>query len=204
MGLPEGLVTGKTAKLPTDYKAQPISNAAERSGLEIGFLRLWRSLFPDLPAPERNFRFHQWKIDFCWPAAMLAVEIEGGAPGGGRHQRRGGFNRDAEKYREAVKAGWRLMRYTGDDLKQRPVQCVEEVAKILGKLTARCEAAIRCRRNLGIELEEYERRIDEERKRSLDVKSTSGPAHDRDKGWVKEVYHIPYDIAIEIEGDIAS
>jgi very-short-patch-repair endonuclease len=62
---------------------------------------------------------------------MLAVELEGTIYGGGRHQRREGFNKDAEKYREAVKLGWRVMRYTSDDLKQRPVQCVDEVAELL-------------------------------------------------------------------------
>ena len=55
--------------------------------------------------------------------------------GGGRHQRREGFNRDAEKYREAVKLGYRVLRYTSDDMKQRPLQCVEEVAAVLTKLT---------------------------------------------------------------------
>jgi very-short-patch-repair endonuclease len=38
---------------------------------------------------------------------------------------------DAEKYRELTLAGWRLLRYTSVDLKERPLQCVEEVAGML-------------------------------------------------------------------------
>lgn len=125
--LPDGLITGKTARMPGDMKQRP----AAQVDLADGFLALWRRLRPDLPEPEREYRFHptrKWRIDLCWPVAMLAVEIEGMAPGGGRHQRRTGFTRDAEKYREIVKAGYRLLRYTSDELRQRPVQIVEEVA----------------------------------------------------------------------------
>jgi very-short-patch-repair endonuclease len=91
-------------------------------------------MFSSLPEPEREFRFHpnrKWRVDFAWPASMLAVEIEGMAYGGGRHQRREGFTRDAEKYRALVAAGWRLLRFTSDELKQRPIQCVEETAKFI-------------------------------------------------------------------------
>lgn len=128
------IITGKTARLPGDWKQQPavLSNSKERSGLELGFLRLWQSRYPTLPMPIRDYRFHatrKWELDFAWPDYLLAVEIDGGAPGGGRHQRRKGFNADAEKSRSLI--NWRVLRYTGDDLKTRPVQCVDEVAKIL-------------------------------------------------------------------------
>lgn len=108
------------------------------SPLEEGFARLWRSLKPDLPEPEREHRFNKtrkWRFDFSWPEARLAVEIEGMAYGGGRHQRREGFTRDAEKYRAAVNAGWRLLRYTSDEWKERPVQIIEEVGRVLVKLS---------------------------------------------------------------------
>jgi very-short-patch-repair endonuclease len=136
MGLPPNLVTGKTAVLPTDWKKQSPGHVPAGSGYEEGFLRLWRSMFPNLPEPWHNYRFHatrKWTIDFAWPAEKLAIEIEGGAPGGGRHQRREGFTRDAEKYRAVVNGGWHLLRWTTDELRERPIQIVEEVAKILMK-----------------------------------------------------------------------
>jgi len=104
-----------------------------------GFCRLWRTTYPDdMPEPIREYVFappRKWRFDLCWPDAKLAVEIEGHGPGGlGRHQRRAGFTRDVVKYREAVKLGWRLLRYTSDEMRTRPVQVIEEVAEMLWQL----------------------------------------------------------------------
>lgn len=65
----------------------------------------------------REYRFHpirKWRFDFAHPDRKLAVEVEGFGAGGmaGRHQRFMGFNQDAEKYAEAVIAGWRVIRCT--------------------------------------------------------------------------------------------
>lgn len=65
----------------------------------------------------REYRFHatrKWRFDYAFPERKLAVEIEGFGAGGtaGRHQRFGGFTKDAEKYAEAAMAGWRLIRCT--------------------------------------------------------------------------------------------
>ena len=69
-----------------------------------------------LPRPEREYRFappRRWRFDLAWPALKVAVEVEGGSWVGGRHSRPGGFEKDAEKYNEAVIAGWRVLRVTG-------------------------------------------------------------------------------------------
>jgi hypothetical protein len=46
------------------------------------------------------------------------IEIEGGIflPGGGRHNRGGGYAKDAEKYLEAALAGWTVLRLTAAQL----------------------------------------------------------------------------------------
>jgi len=70
-----------------------------------------------LPHPEREVRFHptrRWRFDLCWPARMVAVEVEGGTWVAGRHSRGKGMRSDAEKYNEAVLGGWRLLRVTSD------------------------------------------------------------------------------------------
>lgn len=138
--LPANLITGRTAKLPGVF--QPHPPLASGSNLEEGFIRLWRSMIKDLPEPVREHRFaspRRWRFDFAWPDAMLAVEMEGMAYGGGRHQRRKGFTADAEKYREAMKLGWRVLRYTSDEWRERPLQIIEEVAAMLHKTKAKTE-----------------------------------------------------------------
>jgi very-short-patch-repair endonuclease len=135
MGLPQGLITGRAARLPTDLKKYPtISNSKERSGQELGFLRVWRMTCADLPQPERNYVFHPtrgWQLDFAWPDVLLAVEIEGLTRQGGGHQRSAGYRKDVKKYREAELLGWRIVRFTADEMKTSPIQSIELVAKIL-------------------------------------------------------------------------
>lgn len=72
-----------------------------------------------LPEPEREYRFappRRWRFDFAWPERRVAVEVEGGGWVRGRHHRPGGFTKDCEKYNAAVLRGWRVLRYTGDNL----------------------------------------------------------------------------------------
>ena len=110
------------------------------SGLEEAFFRLWSRLIVPvqrLPLPEREVVFaapRKWKFDFAWPAAMLAVEIEGGTFIRGRHTRPKGYQQDCEKYNAAVLRGWRVLRYTRRDLERRPKQVVDEVAQALQRL----------------------------------------------------------------------
>jgi very-short-patch-repair endonuclease len=74
----------------------------------------WQLKFSGFPEPEREFRFcaRRWRFDFAWPTLKLAVEVEGGTWAGGRHTTGAGFEKDAEKYNEAVVLGWRVLRVT--------------------------------------------------------------------------------------------
>lgn len=69
-----------------------------------------------LAPAEREYRFarpeRQWRFDFAWPAALVAVEIEGGIWAKGRHTRGSGFTDDCEKYNAAALRGWRVFRFT--------------------------------------------------------------------------------------------
>lgn len=71
--------------------------------------------------PNRKFRF-----DFCWPDKMLAVEVEGGVWIGGRHTRGSGFVKDMEKYNLATCAGWRILRFTPQELRESQTYCMIE------------------------------------------------------------------------------
>lgn len=106
-----------------------------RSRLELLFAEQVRGA--RLPAPEREYRFappRRWLFDFAWNLVTvgswhydrglrgepfhrsvqpIAVEIEGGTYVEGRHSRGQGFEKDCEKYAEALISGWRVLRVTG-------------------------------------------------------------------------------------------
>lgn len=68
-----------------------------------------------LPEPIREYRFHptrKWRFDFAWKEKKLAVEVEGGQYIRGRHNRPVGYERDCEKYNNAVMLGWKVLRFT--------------------------------------------------------------------------------------------
>lgn len=55
----------------------------------------------------------KWAFDFAWPERKIALEVEGGVYSQGRHVRGRGYEKDAEKYREAARQGWDVIRVTG-------------------------------------------------------------------------------------------
>jgi len=89
-----------------------------------------------LPAPERELRFHgtrKWRFDFAWPNIKLAVEVEGGTWARGRHSRGSGFAGDAEKYNEAALLGWRILRFTGDQVNSgAAIKCIDRAMRVFG------------------------------------------------------------------------
>ncbi len=54
----------------------------------------------------------RWRFDIAWPEHMLALEIEGGTSNRGRHTRPVGYEKDCEKYNNAILLGWRVLRVT--------------------------------------------------------------------------------------------
>lgn len=76
--------------------------------------------------PDRKFRF-----DFCFPDKKIAIEIDGGQykPNGGRHN----SDSDREKMNEAAVLGWRVLRFSGTQLKNDPIKCVKTLLMCIGK-----------------------------------------------------------------------
>ena len=69
--------------------------------------------------PICEFTFHPtrlWRFDYAWPECWVALEVEGGIFSGGRHTRGAGFLKDMEKYNEATRLGWRVLRCTPSTL----------------------------------------------------------------------------------------
>lgn len=75
----------------------------------------------DLPEPELEYLFapvvdgkpiRRWRFDLCWPRHELALEIDGGMFGGGRHGGARSSVRDLEKRNCAQLMGWNVIHVT--------------------------------------------------------------------------------------------
>jgi hypothetical protein len=78
-----------------------------------------------IPKPQAEHYFakpRRWRFDWAWPDKRIAVECEGGIWGYGRHNRAPGFIKDMEKYNEAAKLGWRVFRFTPQQIKKGEAQ----------------------------------------------------------------------------------
>lgn len=71
----------------------------------------------------RRFRF-----DFAFPGERLAVEIDGGTWVRGRHNRPQGYAKDCEKLNLAVLHGWRVLRFTSEQVRDGTALRTTELA----------------------------------------------------------------------------
>lgn len=70
--------------------------------------------------PQEEYKFlgdRKFRFDFAWTDKLLAMEVEGGVWVNGRHTRGSGFVKDMEKYNLATINGWRILRFTPQQLK---------------------------------------------------------------------------------------
>ena len=73
-------------------------------------------------------KVRRWKFDLAFEALKLAIEVEGGIWIGGRHTRASGFVKDMEKYNAAALAGWRVFRFTPQQVKRGEARAMVERA----------------------------------------------------------------------------
>lgn len=96
---------------------------------EERFALAWALNVTGLAAPLREHRFHderEWRFDFAWPACKVALEIEGR----GRHQTVKGARDDCEKYNEAARLGWKVIRFPATDVGE-VLQWVEYLVEVI-------------------------------------------------------------------------
>lgn len=67
------------------------------------------------------------RVDFCWPAARLVVEADGFA----FHSDRASFRADRQRLNELEHLGWRVLRFSWEDVVQRPEHVVALVRDCL-------------------------------------------------------------------------
>jgi very-short-patch-repair endonuclease len=105
-----------------------------QSELEFLFEQTLKMRGGDLPPHETQYRFHpprKWMIDVCWTEKKLAVELEGAVWTNGRHTRGSGFLKDIEKYNQLTLDGYRLLRFTTNNLTDDPDGCIDTIRTCL-------------------------------------------------------------------------
>jgi len=91
--------------------ATSVTPQQQESRLEARFATIWHEL--NGVQLEREYQFHperKWRFDFAHPYTQTAFEVEGGVWSQGRHTRGAGFIEDCEKYNEAARLGWTVVR----------------------------------------------------------------------------------------------
>jgi very-short-patch-repair endonuclease len=66
-----------------------------------------------LPVPVAEYKFHptrRWRFDYALPDKSIGIEVDGAVWTNGRHTRGSGYQKDLEKYNEALILGWRVLR----------------------------------------------------------------------------------------------
>ena len=110
-----------------------LQQQAARTELEDTLAFQLRSL--GLPKFVREYRFdpnRRWRFDMSWPDLLLAVEVDGGTRTGGRHVRGDGYQKDCDKLNAATLQGWRILRFTADDVHTgRAAQVIAQALKTL-------------------------------------------------------------------------
>ncbi|MFA6058935.1 MAG: hypothetical protein WC756_12105 [Taibaiella sp.] len=90
-----------------------IRNEAKQVTWMRGQLKLVEMLLKYKVVDE--YKFHKkrkWRFDFAIPELKIAIEYEGLQSEKSGHTTLTGFTSDTEKYNEAQKMGWRVLRYT--------------------------------------------------------------------------------------------
>ena len=120
----------------TQHAAQaPIRKARRAANQRRADSRLTRLLsacakhaFYPLAVGEAEHRFHtdrKWRFDYAWPAAKIAIEIDGG-----QWQVTGrDLSREAERNNEAQIAGWCVLHFTSEQIDKRVLWCAEQVRR---------------------------------------------------------------------------
>jgi very-short-patch-repair endonuclease len=90
-------------------------------GNEAEVILALQCLSDNLTDFEQEFEFappRKYRLDLAFPAQKVGIEIEGGVFSQGAHSRPLGIIRDMSKHNLLILSGWRVLRYTPDQVKQ--------------------------------------------------------------------------------------
>lgn len=87
----------------------------------------------DLPPPVRQHVVREKdgtfvaRVDFCWPHRRLIVEADGFA----FHSDRAAYRKDRDRLNALERLGWRVLRFSWEDVRERPAHVVGTIASCL-------------------------------------------------------------------------
>jgi very-short-patch-repair endonuclease len=115
----------KTRTLRRLIAAEHRTATITHSELEERFLTLIRS--SDLPDPELNVRLCGYEVDFLWRAQHRVIEVDGHA----YHSTRHAASRDRRKDNDLEMAGFRVTRFTADQVMDDPEDTLERARRVV-------------------------------------------------------------------------
>ncbi|MGZ4344524.1 MAG: endonuclease domain-containing protein [Solirubrobacteraceae bacterium] len=83
----------------------------------------------DLDRPLFNEPVLGFVVDAVWPDQRLIVEVDGYA----YHRHRAAFERDRRRDQQLIAAGYRVIRVTWIQLRDRPIAVITTIARALGQ-----------------------------------------------------------------------
>jgi very-short-patch-repair endonuclease len=117
----------KTVALRRLLRAERRAATITRSELEERFLALVRRA--GLPDPEVNARLYDYEVDFLWRAQRRVIEVDGHA----YHSTRQAASRDRRKDDDLETAGYRVTRFTADQVLHDPSDTLARTRRALGR-----------------------------------------------------------------------
>lgn len=105
------------SRTPGRTTSRPVCPACKRTGALLAVLR---ALLDEGHEVRLEHRFHpsrRWRFDLALLDCRIALEIDGGGWGHGRHHRKDGRDNDNAKDAEAQILGWRVLRCSWDHVK---------------------------------------------------------------------------------------
>lgn len=119
----QGKRGSKTLRALIDERSQESGPTASR--LENRFRRLLKERGLPQPIPQFQVITAAGKrfLDFAYPHIMLGIELDGAET----HLGRRALQTDLARQNELVAMGWRLLRFTWNDVTQRPGQVAERI-----------------------------------------------------------------------------
>ena len=84
----------------------------------------------------KEYRFNpkrRWRADYYLPDINTICEVEGATWAQGRHTRGKGYGNDCEKYNSVSIMGFKLLRYTTDQIKKDPLRIEKDLRILMEK-----------------------------------------------------------------------